>query len=473
MPLPTSGTITIANIADEFGGTVPHNLSEYYRGGGLVPNISANTSIPTSGTISLSNFYGTTAKVCYLIRYGSNTNDDGTAIATDSSGNFYITGNDFVVSRFNADGTISWQVAFNAIIGSTTFAGYGIATSSTSVYAVGSNPNNATDAIMVRYNLAGIFQWAARVSDIGNARFETFNGAATDSSGNLYVVGTYSTTSLTTGRQLFISKVASSSAVLWQRFLGIASTSDNGYAIDVDSLDNVYVTGDLGTNTSAIVTAKFDTNGTFQWQRVLDFGTADSDTGYGIGVDGSNNAYVVGAYGPFSLKNLFLLKYNSSGVLQWSRFLGGLANGNTYGQSIAVSSSGNCYISGYNVGSGSGILVKYDSAGTLQWQRRVRYGSNNAFFSGSAIDSSEDQFFVGRSITGFGGNDIVIGKIPSDGTRTGTYGSWSYLATSIPSGTVTFTTITPSVVTGTASITSASAGISAGSISFSYEKTNI
>jgi hypothetical protein len=58
MPLQTSGPISLANIAAEFGGTAPHSLSEYYRGGGLVPNAAANNAIPTGGAISLNQFYG-------------------------------------------------------------------------------------------------------------------------------------------------------------------------------------------------------------------------------------------------------------------------------------------------------------------------------------------------------------------------------------------------------------------------------
>jgi len=50
-------------IATEFGGTVPHSLSEYYRGGGLVPNSPTNTAIPTSGQISMGNFYGAANRV--------------------------------------------------------------------------------------------------------------------------------------------------------------------------------------------------------------------------------------------------------------------------------------------------------------------------------------------------------------------------------------------------------------------------
>lgn len=61
MPLPASGIITLADLAAEFGGTAPHSLSEYYRNGGLVPDTAANANVPTSGAISLSNFYGAAA----------------------------------------------------------------------------------------------------------------------------------------------------------------------------------------------------------------------------------------------------------------------------------------------------------------------------------------------------------------------------------------------------------------------------
>lgn len=61
MALPSSGTISLQAIAAEFGGSAPHAISEYYRGGGLVPNTSVNAGIPTSGQIAFSNFYGGSA----------------------------------------------------------------------------------------------------------------------------------------------------------------------------------------------------------------------------------------------------------------------------------------------------------------------------------------------------------------------------------------------------------------------------
>lgn len=38
MALPSTGQLTLEDLAGEFGGTVPHNLSEYYKDGGLVPS---------------------------------------------------------------------------------------------------------------------------------------------------------------------------------------------------------------------------------------------------------------------------------------------------------------------------------------------------------------------------------------------------------------------------------------------------
>ena len=59
-------------IATEFGGTVPHALDEYYRGGGLVPNTPTNAAIPTSGTIAMDNFYGSANRVTVNLTIAAN-----------------------------------------------------------------------------------------------------------------------------------------------------------------------------------------------------------------------------------------------------------------------------------------------------------------------------------------------------------------------------------------------------------------
>jgi hypothetical protein len=63
MPLPSSGPLSLSDIQGEFGGSNPISLSEYYAGGGLVPAGTTGTygAVPSSGAISIQNFYGTSA----------------------------------------------------------------------------------------------------------------------------------------------------------------------------------------------------------------------------------------------------------------------------------------------------------------------------------------------------------------------------------------------------------------------------
>jgi hypothetical protein len=63
MTIPASGPVTFTDIQTEFGGTNPIALNEYYAGGGLVPAGTTGTygAVPSSGQISVQNFYGTTA----------------------------------------------------------------------------------------------------------------------------------------------------------------------------------------------------------------------------------------------------------------------------------------------------------------------------------------------------------------------------------------------------------------------------
>ena len=63
MPCPSSGKITLQDLVDEFGGSAPHSLGEYYRNGSLVPG--NNTSVPESGQISLTQFYSAVNEIIH------------------------------------------------------------------------------------------------------------------------------------------------------------------------------------------------------------------------------------------------------------------------------------------------------------------------------------------------------------------------------------------------------------------------
>ena len=58
MALQSSGKITLKDIQGEFGGTAPHTLKEYY---------AAASGIPSSGTISIKDFYGATDQIFFTV----------------------------------------------------------------------------------------------------------------------------------------------------------------------------------------------------------------------------------------------------------------------------------------------------------------------------------------------------------------------------------------------------------------------
>lgn len=115
MALPTSGPITLAQIAAEFGGSPPYVLSNYNRGG---PHVDIGTAagtgsfqttpltpsagpiqIPTSGILQFSHFYGTSAVATGTVTLAGDNCRVFVSNRPFGSTNCFI--------RINEDGTIS------------------------------------------------------------------------------------------------------------------------------------------------------------------------------------------------------------------------------------------------------------------------------------------------------------------------------------------------------------------------------
>lgn len=104
MPIPGPGTaISIDTIATEFGGTTPHSISEYYRGGGLVPNTPGNAAIPTSGQIALGDFYGSANRVAYTLTISANTQNYD---VYTNRGPSYVAGSSDITVQINPGVTV-------------------------------------------------------------------------------------------------------------------------------------------------------------------------------------------------------------------------------------------------------------------------------------------------------------------------------------------------------------------------------
>ena len=151
---------------------------------------------------------------------------------------------------------------------------------------------------------------------------------------------------------------------------------------------------------------KFNTNAVIEWQRLPDnmsgsYGFSDS-----IQVDASGNVYAVGTSND-AIIGTIIVKYNSSGAIQWMRKLSNINL--VAGTSIALDSSANIYIAGYYTNTSSGdnaFIAKYNTSGTIQWQRSIAdtnpLGQGDAYdYAWSlAADSSGNVYVAGEYLTG-------------------------------------------------------------------------
>ena len=104
MALPSSGTISVLQVAQMFGGATPHSLSEYYKGGSLVLTTDTVPNVPTSGTISLSNFHGSEIVESYV----------ATVTAGTTRSNEYNSFPSTVTLAVNTDGDIVGTGSFSS-----------------------------------------------------------------------------------------------------------------------------------------------------------------------------------------------------------------------------------------------------------------------------------------------------------------------------------------------------------------------
>ena len=75
MAVRSSGAVSLAvDIAGEFGGTAPHAMSEYYRGGSKVPDIGSNANIGASGRIRFGGFYSSINEILQALSSATGIN---------------------------------------------------------------------------------------------------------------------------------------------------------------------------------------------------------------------------------------------------------------------------------------------------------------------------------------------------------------------------------------------------------------
>jgi len=332
--------------------------------------------------------------------------------------------------------------------------------------------SGSSDIFLVKINSAGVYQWAVNAGGSGNDRGLS---VALDASNNVFITGYFNGTADFSGTSLisaglqdvFIAKYSTAGVLSWAMRAG-GSDSDIGNGICVDNSGNAIVTGEFkGTATfgansltstggsTDIFIAKTDGLGVFSWtQQGAGTGT---NRGIDIGCDASGNIYTTGQFSDnltFDVLHtntmfnaVYLVKFNSAGVEQWFKTIGGGTS--VFAYSLDVNSTGNVFISGDFTGdltffnspntsltstfSNEIFVAKYSSAGATLWASKS--GSNSSVSArGVAADASGNVFVIGHFKCAFdeykdqygeaifnsvGYEDIFISKFNSSGV-------WSY-----------------------------------------------
>lgn len=201
------------------------------------------------------------------------------------------------------------------------------------------------DIFIAKYDSSGNLIWARRD---GGRDGDKAHSIALDGQGFLYVAGEFEDTSYwgpfmkiaDGGNNMFVAKYDTSGNVLWVESIGTTTGANTrAYGVGVDASSNVYVAGgtqgDTYYNGAFLFTStgdydgmlvSFDKFGNFRWAKRM--GGNDSDKARAVVSDQGSNIYLTGYYSGnanFSGTNLpgqghtdiFLAKYDTTGLLQW------------------------------------------------------------------------------------------------------------------------------------------------------------
>jgi len=286
----------------------------------------------------------------YATYIGGRANDQGAAIAVDSLGQAYVTGetssSNFPLVLSNRGG-----------IGGTTTA-----------FAL--KLNSSGNALLYSGYLGGtIYDQGTAIAV--DANFNAYVAGSTQSSNFPTLNPTQS--SLGGGTDVFVTKLNSAGAITFSTFLG-GSGNEQAGGIAVDSLGDIFVAGGTSSANFPVVSpyqsalsgtqdafvTKISYTGTVAFSTYLGGSGGSPQQANAIVLDSAGNPYVAGitssanfpvTSGAFQtvlngLQNAFVTKLTSTGqTLVYSSYLGGSSYDSALG--IAVSAVGNAYIAGY------------------------------------------------------------------------------------------------------------------------------
>ena len=359
-----------------------------------------------------------------VLRDGSFLMDDRiVSVQADDSGNIFVTGyittmyqkENILTLRYDSSGTVRWSSVYD---GPKSFsdAAVGMAVDQiyNKIYVTGYSANAATedrDLITLKYDYEGTILWIARyVSPTGGD--DAASAIALDANGDLVVSGSShdvgSTNDFVTIRYLNFESDH------WPAWFSNGNGRNSLKTIRTDKSGYVYI---AGTDTAQIITGKYDSVGSRIWLRSL--GNGQSTVGSML-VNKDGDIYVAGSTrGENGKRDAVIVKYDGDGGELWSAVYRGNSAGNNYFADIAIDSAGYIYVTGTSYGeftSADYITIKYDPDGTEVWNARFN-GRLNYRDSAVAIavTSSGNVYVTGTGIRSNSSYDYLTLKYTSDG----------------------------------------------------------
>ncbi|MBA3649096.1 MAG: SBBP repeat-containing protein [Chitinophagales bacterium] len=341
------------------------------------------------------------------------------ALVVDDAGNVYVTGYssstsngfDYLTIKYNSNGATQWTARYNGPANEMDEAKSIFVDPSGNVYVTGTidafsgdfiNGNAAT----IKYSPQGQQLWVA-IYDDGFGREDAGNSVKVDAAGNVYITGYTSIFHLGYADQDYLTiKYNSDGVMQWKdTYNGPVSEDDNAVAMSLDPSGNIYVTGFNFSGNDPIgeknyFTIKYNPSGVRQWTAEYNGPISEVDIATALAVDNNGNAYVTGYSDGTTDFDYATIKYNTNGKQKWVARYNGPANGFDIAYAIAVDDAGNVYVTGgdektaYN---GDYLTIKYSPSGNVKWTARYAgSGGDNDEAYAIAVDKSGNVYVTGN-----------------------------------------------------------------------------
>jgi len=346
-----------------------------------------------------------------------------TSMGVDSAGNIFVSGSNGIdgVFIFKADSSGNFVLAKNlnngissrgCVVGPSgnIYIGAFDTTTSTTGYIV--KLNNNASGILYQKTLSGSSK--VGINQIFIDKTETY----------VYTIGwRYDVPN----RIIIWNKYNASDLSIVAGGTSSTNVTNQGYRGDVDSSGNIYLVGQTATGSSSTdgfllkVASDMHTN---VWKKKVANGTSSAEL-QDTCVDSSANVYSCGGVAVSTQARGYISKYNTSGTIQWQRqYAPSSSLQDLVYESIAIDPAEQyIYCVGNHTSSSSSftIITKLDISGTLIYHRSIS-SSGYAISPGSVyVDASSIYISGSMSINGATGKKPYIFKLPTDGTRTGSY----------------------------------------------------